>query len=145
MKFFKCFGKLHSLKKVECPVNIRRKISGHHRNVYPWTLSHGVFLSHILEWSKDFEAASGPLSSKRRTSEKLIISRIYILLESRGFRNFSCAPHDNSSFSVYLVQKEPVAWFALFYTKMRSSSTGFTESLLSACFHITGHTGQGTP
>lgn len=45
----------------------------------------GVSLSHILEWSKGFKVASGPLFPKRRTSEKLMISRIYILLESRGF------------------------------------------------------------
>lgn len=109
MKFFKCFGKLHFLKNVECPINIRRKISGHHRHVYPWDLSLQVSLSHILEWSKDSEVASGPLSSQRRTSKKLMISTIYILSESGSSRNFSCAPHNNGSFSRHLLWKEPVA------------------------------------
>lgn len=93
-------------------------------------------LSHILEWSKDFEAAPGSLSSKRRTSEKLMISSIYILLESRGFRNFPCAPHDNGSFSIHPVWKEPVAksyraWFAL--RSMRRYNQA-PQDLLNVCY-----------
>lgn len=52
----KCSRKWHFLENKECLFNTGRKISGHQRNVYLWALSLGILLSHIFQWSEDFEA-----------------------------------------------------------------------------------------